>query len=259
MGVFLARTAAVLSVVFGAGLFLKSAKLVADDTPTTYFWAYTGFTLSALSMVLGLYLLRAGVRGFQVFLTIVFGVALSLACVEGMLATGWFDQVHSPRPIWRSPRLVEMASALDVPNRILAQDNTFGFTDENHSLRKIGPRVAFLGDSFVWGAGLPPGQSWNQKTAALIKSVRPDIEILHWGVNKWSTQDEYTFLEKRGFALQPDLIIVGVVSNDLDVDRFPQLFLNLKGKPVVRWIRKVLPNTVTLISDVLILTPNRTK
>ncbi|MBU2490881.1 MAG: hypothetical protein KKA60_15965 [Proteobacteria bacterium] len=113
-------------------------------------------------------------------------------------------------------------------NRAVAAQNPFGFNDRVRTPEKppgIRFRIAVVGDSFVWGDGLPPGRSWSRKLEREITGAAPWVEVMSWAQCGWATADELAFLEEHGREFGVDLVVVGWVDNDPDVGDIPQRYL----------------------------------
>lgn len=108
---------------------------------------------------------------------------------------------------------------LDDRNRRFAAMNPYGFTDVvREKAREPGVfRIAVLGDSVVWGNGLPFEESWSHKLEGIMQKRFTNVEVLSWGRNGWSTKDELRFLRMEGYEFELDLLIVGLIHNDVDV------------------------------------------
>jgi lysophospholipase L1-like esterase len=104
-------------------------------------------------------------------------------------------------------------------------------------------RVLVLGDSFAFGFGVEDGETF---AAALARELAPPpgferVEVLNAGVAGWSADQYLLFLETRGFALRPDLVLLAATENDpgdlawnrleLDARRLP-----LRAQPTRRMI-----------------------
>jgi lysophospholipase L1-like esterase len=104
-------------------------------------------------------------------------------------------------------------------------------------------RILVLGDSFAFGFGVEDDETF---AAALARLLPPPpgfarVEVLNAGVAGWSADQYLLFLELRGFALAPDLVLLAVTENDpgdlawnrleLDARRLP-----LRAMPTRRMI-----------------------
>ena len=105
---------------------------------------------------------------------------------------------------------------------VLVRTNTHGMRDRERMLAKAPGvfRIAVVGDSFTFGFGVENEQTYPSVLEALLNgSARsPHYEVLNFGVGGYSTHDEALVLRHRVMAWDPDLILVGYVSNDPETD-----------------------------------------
>jgi hypothetical protein len=87
--------------------------------------------------------------------------------------------------------------------RISYQDNAEGFRDAPH-LRKTKPRVAFLGDSFVWGYDVERDERFTDR----LKALMPGWEILNLGVSGYGADQEYLLLRRFFDRYAPDIVVL---------------------------------------------------
>lgn len=105
-------------------------------------------------------------------------------------------------------------------NQRFAEKNPYIFTDSVRSYEKPPNtfRIAVLGDSFIWGDGINYNNVWSHKLEQKILKAYSNIEVMSWGQCGWSTQNEYTFFIDEGYKYDIDLLLVGFVDNDLDIE-----------------------------------------
>jgi len=72
-------------------------------------------------------------------------------------------------------------------------------------------RMLVLGDSFTWGFGVDREHIWHER----IETRHPDWEILNAGVAGYATDQQLLYLEARGLALRPDVVLLLFHPNDL--------------------------------------------
>jgi hypothetical protein len=115
--------------------------------------------------------------------------------------------------------------AVNKRNDSCASNNLFGFTDRNHTPAKPRGvyRIAVLGDSFIWGDGLPYEQAWSHQLERKLLAKYDSVEVLHWGKCGWSTLDEFNFYKQHGKDYGINLLIIGWVDNDPDVGKWPDI------------------------------------
>jgi hypothetical protein len=109
-------------------------------------------------------------------------------------------------------------------NTAYASAHRFGFTDIERSTSKPKGvfRIAVLGDSFIWGDGLPYEKVWSHKLERKLSAQYDSIEVMSWGICGWSTLDEFNFYKAHGHDYDIDLLIIGWVDNDPDIGKIPR-------------------------------------
>jgi lysophospholipase L1-like esterase len=94
-------------------------------------------------------------------------------------------------------------------------------------------RILVLGDSFVWGDGYANANDiwWRQLDRELKHRGFYGVEVVAAGLNGASTQEQLRWLRNLPLLdqVEPDLVIMGYVTNDPDV-------LNEAGEPYVKQI-----------------------
>ncbi len=71
-------------------------------------------------------------------------------------------------------------------------------------------RIAFLGDSFVWGYGVADSARVSEQLEKNLKNT----EIINFGVSGYGTDQYYLQLNARVLQFNPDMVIVGFYVND---------------------------------------------
>ena len=79
-------------------------------------------------------------------------------------------------------------------------------------IEKAKKRIAFLGDSYVWGHGL----NEEQRMSNILQDKLNDFEVLNFGVSGYSTDHYYLLLNKTILDYNSDLVIIGFYANDLE-------------------------------------------
>lgn len=110
---------------------------------------------------------------------------------------GWFPLENSRRPFTGS-------------RTIQVEHNRDGFRDVPHGA-KTKPRVAFLGDSFVWGYDVEA----NARFTDLLAARWPEREVLNLGVSGYGTDQEWLLLQRFFDRYRPDLVFL-VISQQND-------------------------------------------
>lgn len=134
--------------------------------------------------------------------------------LELFLRTGIFDDLS---PIWIPDKYHHINSTINIENEENSLNNPYFFND--HIREKEKPegvfRIVLLGDSFVWGDGLPYGQAWGHQLERKARRLNPDIEVFNWGLRGWSTYNQFRFIQ-YGIEYDIDLLIIPFVYNDTD-------------------------------------------
>jgi len=95
-------------------------------------------------------------------------------------------------------------------------------------------RILVLGDSFAFGFGVADDEAF---PAVLGRLLPPPpgferVEVLNAGVAGWSADQYWLFLEARGFALAPDLVLLAPTENDPGDLAWNRLELGARRLPV---------------------------
>jgi hypothetical protein len=95
-------------------------------------------------------------------------------------------------------------------------------------------RILLLGDSFAFGFGVEDDATFG---AVLARTLPPPpgferVEVLNAGVAGWSADQYYLFLETRGFAWRPDLVLLAETENDPADLAWNRLELDARRLPV---------------------------
>ena len=123
--------------------------------------------------------------------------------------------------------------ALYVPEYLTARDEPlrwrFSPSNGRNSLglrnREVGPkkagtsRILFLGDSLIWSGETSSGELYTQVLEHRLnaRSTRRAgaVEVLNAGIPGYTTYQEFEFLKLYGLDMDPDLVILGFVFNDV--------------------------------------------
>ena len=180
-------------------------------------------------------------------------LALPLIVLEIVLrTTDLLAELDTNRPVYRPLRYVRMDKAIAESHRARAETHPFGFNDIDRPAQKNPGtfRIAAVGDSFVFGDGLKREEDrWNRKLEMILAENFNNVEVLHWGRNGWSTQDQLAFLKEHATDYHLDAIIFGWVANDPDLGDIP---LRLpRSSRFFDWIGlgSVLPEVSKWLSD----------
>ncbi len=100
--------------------------------------------------------------------------------------------------------------------------NAHGMRDRERGVAKVPGtiRIAVLGDSYTFGFGVENDETYPAVLESLLNAEAIDhrYEVLNFGVGGYSTQDEAVVLRAKVLAWKPDLVVVGYVRNDPEID-----------------------------------------
>lgn len=127
--------------------------------------------------------------------------------------TTLLDQTDSPIPSY-IPRKFKLENAAITQTGLTDQYGFRSADGHDHISHLTMPgsekcRVVVLGDSFVWGDGLRVEDRWPDKLSALS-----NCRITSFGINGWTTLEEFAFYEKHLKDLYFDYLLIGLVDND---------------------------------------------
>jgi len=125
----------------------------------------------------------------------------------------------------------------------------FSATDGRNSLglrnKEITPkepnarRILFLGDSLVWMGETTAGPLYTEiiegRLNEAVRGMRK-IEVINAGVLAYTTYQELEFLKLYGLDMEPDLVILGFVLNDLYCPYVQQPIGGLALAPLPCWM-----------------------
>ena len=77
-------------------------------------------------------------------------------------------------------------------------------------------RILASGDSFVWGAGVYPADTYSRRLERRLGGLVSDheFEVVSWSRSGWSTKQVWDSLRGRLRGLNPDLVLLGFTLND---------------------------------------------
>jgi lysophospholipase L1-like esterase len=94
--------------------------------------------------------------------------------------------------------------------------NAYGLRDREIEAKPEGSlRILVLGDSVTFGYGLALEDTFVRGLEARFAAERLHVQVVNAGMYGWSTRQQYLFYEAHGEELDPDLILVGLVLNDI--------------------------------------------
>ncbi len=124
-------------------------------------------------------------------------------------------------------------TTLYLPNYLTARDqplrwrfstsdgrNSLGLQNREVDLKKNGIyRILFLGDSLIWSGETSSGKLYTEVLEHILNTHslnRPtSYEVINAGIPGYTTYQELEFLKIYGLDMDPDLVILGFVFNDV--------------------------------------------
>lgn len=161
-------------------------------------------SIMAAAVAAALGLLEVGVRLFdpQLLYRYPKGLFVNDAVTDYRLAPGFSGRLDTP----------EYSTAVRI--------NRLGLRDSRELGQKPAGtrRLLVLGDSFVMGHSVDEREDFTSLVEAGLNRLagRPLFTVLNSGVPGFSTREELAYLRSRGFALEPDaVVLVFFVGNDI--------------------------------------------
>ncbi len=117
---------------------------------------------------------------------------------------------HTIRPDWETLQVADEYS-------VRVTTNALGMRGAAASEEKAPDvyRILVVGDSFAFGYGVEDWETFPARLQTEIEERGLRVEVLNAGVPGWSTDSYFVYLRKRGFALDPDLVIIAISENEL--------------------------------------------
>jgi hypothetical protein len=101
--------------------------------------------------------------------------------------------------------------------------NSYGLRDHEYSVVKPPDtfRILALGDSFTFGDGVMPEETWVKSLEHRLNQPLGDagihFEVLNAGVPGYNTYQEFIHLQEVGLQFDPDLVVVEFTLNDAEL------------------------------------------
>lgn len=123
--------------------------------------------------------------------------------------------------------------------------NSLGFRDREPPRHKAvdSYRIAFIGDSFTFGQGIPEASRMSEVLERSLTESKRQVEVLNFGNPGINTADEVRVLRLVLEAYSPDFVLLQWYVNDVKDNSAPPVDLNLpRPKPSVlvrtkQWLR----------------------
>lgn len=83
-------------------------------------------------------------------------------------------------------------------------------------------RILALGDSVTFGWGVDQDKTFVARLESLLQGrLHRPVRTINSGVGGYNTVQEVTYFKQEGIALQPDLVMLTYVKNDIEVNKGP--------------------------------------
>ncbi len=153
----------------------------------------------AIGTLIALLAAEAGVRIFWAGAPATFGRAESLP----------LQQVRDPAIIYRL-----VPGSTGFYNGTEFSVNSLGLRDRDYAIPAPSGthRILVLGDSLVFGIGLPPGQT----LPAQLERRLDGVEVINAGVFGYNLQQEISLLSDVGLRYHPDVVVACFCHNDIE-------------------------------------------
>jgi len=171
------------------------------------------------------------------FLLLVISTVIALIAVEAGMA--WFNPVQYMKPpvpipddTWRE--LLHRSSSVPGLSYELVPGsekfskganikiNSYGMRDDEplHGDVNSECNVLILGDSYTFGFGVEGHETYANVLENLLTShtSHKAVQVLNLGVGGYSSRDEALVLKYKGLEWDPELIVIGYVLNDPEID-----------------------------------------
>ena len=112
--------------------------------------------------------------------------------------------------------------------------NELGFRDERSAIPAKQPgeyRIVVLGDSMTVSAGVDFEDIYTSRLEALLRRAHSGVRVINLAVGGYNLLQYALVLEEVGLALQPDLILIGLVAdNDFALDTYEDNYRVASGQ-----------------------------
>lgn len=164
-------------------------------------------------------------------------------CEPPRPATGsWAEMQADSRYLWRLTPGYRIAA----PDGSATVISELGLRDDflPHAKALNERRILTTGDSSVYGWGVPTGRTYQELLERDLNASFPAyrFEVINLGVPGYSSVQSLRLLDDVGWSLDPDLVIVGNVFSDCNIDAFQDeralALVNAESSPAHRALEK---------------------
>lgn len=93
--------------------------------------------------------------------------------------------------------------------------NAEGFRDDPLDAETSMPRILAVGDSFTFGHGGQMDESYPKVLQQMLRDSGRSVRVVNAGVPGYGMDQSFRFVIRRGIAMHPNLVLVGVQCSDL--------------------------------------------
>jgi hypothetical protein len=125
----------------------------------------------------------------------------------------WSNYVSDPVLVFRLP-----ARAQGIYQGVTISTNTLGLRDRELEHKQTGEvRILLLGDSITFGYGVPAEETYGRKLESILTArLGHRVRAVNAGVGGYNTVQEYALLKTHLAAIEPDLVALLYIPNDID-------------------------------------------
>ncbi len=86
-------------------------------------------------------------------------------------------------------------------------------------------RIAFVGDSVTFGVGVPTGETYPEVVEKILNRLQHhcQVHVFNFAVSSYSLKEMTATLKYRVPEVSPDLVVMGIIIDDFDTSRTPQV------------------------------------
>ena len=125
----------------------------------------------------------------------------------------WLDYVSDPLLVFRLPPHTQKTY-----QGVMISTNAFGFRDREIERKQDGElRILLLGDSITFGYGVSDEETYGRKLESILTSeLGRKVRTVNAGMGGFNTVQEAAFLENQAAAIDPDVVSLLYLPNDID-------------------------------------------
>jgi lysophospholipase L1-like esterase len=125
----------------------------------------------------------------------------------------WLDYVSDPLLVFRLP-----PHTRKTYQGVMISTNALGFRDREIERKQDGElRILLLGDSITFGYGVSDEETYGRKLESILTSeLGRKVRTVNAGMGGFNTVQEAAFLENQAAAIDPDVVSLLYLPNDID-------------------------------------------